>query len=148
MNDRVGWITLVVAVIAAGIIFFIPGDHRAKLELATGYALLVLIFFYGAIVLFKMAAGTIDLSELLGEHGGGASMSRFQLLIFTFVIALSFFLLVTEKGKFPDVPGEVLALLGISATTYGVSKGIQASGGAGMTGKGKGGNDTAPKGSG
>jgi len=50
-------------------------------------------------------------------------------MIFTFVIALSFFLIVICECKFPEVPTEVLALLGISATTYGVSKGIQASGG-------------------
>lgn len=62
--------------------------------------------------------------------GGGskASMSRFQLLVFTFVIAISLFLIVVNsKDKFPDIPTNVLLLLGISATTYGVSKGIQAS---------------------
>jgi hypothetical protein len=66
-------------------------------------------------------------------------MSRFQLLIFTFVIALSFFLVVIGHGSadakdpnchscpaFPtQVPGSVLALLGISASSYLVSKGIQ-----------------------
>ena len=76
-----------------------------------------------------MMTGAIDVNLLLSESGGGASMSRFQLLIFTFVIALSFFLLVINSAKFPDIPGGVLTLLGISATTYGVSKGIQASGG-------------------
>jgi hypothetical protein len=60
-------------------------------------------------------------------------MSRFQLLVFTFVIALSFFLTVVCECKLPDVPANVLALLGISASTYGVSKGIQAS--SGLKGK-------------
>jgi hypothetical protein len=40
---------------------------------------------------------------------------------------LSFFLIVASTGKFPDkIPTEVLTLLGISATTYAVSKGIGA----------------------
>ena len=58
----------------------------------------------------------------------GASMSRFQLLIFTLVIALSLFLVVVSNMKFPDtIPPEILTLLGISASTYAVSKGIQSS---------------------
>ncbi len=135
MKDSIGWISLIVAVIVALIIFFMPAaDHQTKLKLAVGYALLILVFFYGMVVLLLMATGVIDLTYLLGEHGGGASMSRFQLLIFTFVVGLSFFLLVAGgKGEFPEVPAGVLALLGISATTYGVSKGIQA--GAEMPGK-------------
>ncbi|HYL09258.1 MAG TPA: hypothetical protein VEU31_00850 [Candidatus Acidoferrales bacterium] len=141
----VGWIGLVIAVILATIIYFLPAtDHETKLKLAFSYSVLILLFFYGIIVLLLMAAGKIDLTHLLSEHGGGASMSRFQLLIFTFVIGLSFFLLATEgKGAFPEVPAGVLALLGISATTYGVSKGIQAGtdapakGDDGASGKGK-----------
>jgi hypothetical protein len=70
----------------------------------------------------------MDLSDLLKEVGGkGASMSRFQLLIFTLVIALSLFLLVVSQNRFPAVPPEVLTLLGISASIYAVSKGIQLS---------------------
>ena len=76
----------------------------------------------------------IDISKLLTEDGGGASMSRFQLLIFTFVIALSFFLIVVCDCKFPEIPANVLALPGISTPTYGASKGIQAS--SGLKGKG------------
>jgi len=50
---------------------------------------------------------------------------------------------VAAKGEFPkEIPKEVLTLLGISATTYGVSKGIQAGGGldskAGGNGNGNG----------
>jgi len=56
-------------------------------------------------------------------------MSRFQLLIFTFVIAFSIFLMIVSSKpmRFPNVPAEILTLLGISASTYAVSKGIQAS---------------------
>jgi hypothetical protein len=51
-------------------------------------------------------------------------MSRFQLLIFTFVIAMTMFEIVEKSGAFPDIPTGVLTLLGISATTYAVGKGI------------------------
>lgn len=66
----------------------------------------------------------IDLTHLLNEVNGQASMSRFQLLLFTFVIAISVFELVMKNGALPDIPQGVLTLLGISATTYAVGKGI------------------------
>ena len=95
-----------------------------------GYACLILIFLIGLVVLIKIMSGKIPLDYLLEEHGGGASMSRFQLLIFTFVVALSLLLIVVSKGDFPkDIPTNVLLLVGISGSTYGVSKGIQAGGG-------------------
>ncbi len=151
MKNSVGWISLVVAAVAALIIFLMPGEPTVKLQLAIGYALLVLIFFFGAVILFNMITGNINLKDLLEEESGGASTSRFQLLIFTFVISLSFFFLVAKNGKFPDISAEVLALLGISATTYGVSKGIQASmppsppsGGGAGTGSGTGPSGTPP----
>jgi len=102
-----------------------------KLKIATGFTLLALIFLFGFAVLVYIANGSIDLSDLLSETGEskGASMSRFQLLIFTLVIALSLFLVVVSNMKFPDsIPPEVLTLLGISASTYAVSKGIQVTG--------------------
>lgn len=110
-----------------------PGEPGV-LQAVLGYVLVALMFGMGVVILWKIAVGTIDISQLLEESGGGASMSRFQLLIFTFVIALSLFLLVASDKSFPEVPAGVLTLLGISATTYGVSKGIQAS--AAMPSKG------------
>jgi hypothetical protein len=133
MKERVGVIVLVVAVAAAVVLYFVPGDHTTKLVLVAGYAAVALIFFFGLMVLIMMATGAIDLSELLEDDNGGASMSRLQLLVFTFVIAFSFFVLVVQGGKFPDVPANVLALLGISATTYGVSKGISVGSGSSGT---------------
>jgi hypothetical protein len=100
-----------------------------KLKIATGFTLLALIFLFGFAVLVYIANGTIDLSDLLSETGDskGASMSRFQLLIFTLVIALSLFLVTAANMAFPTtIPPEILTLLGISASTYAVSKGIQA----------------------
>ena len=124
--------------IAIGIILaFLPGDKAStdvalnKLKIATGFTVLALVFLLGFAVLICIANGNINLSGLLSETGDskGASMSRFQLLIFTLVIALSLFLVVVGKMEFPSsIPPEVLTLLGISATTYAVSKGIQITG--------------------
>ena len=92
------------------------------------YIGLTVIFAIGVVIVVKIAKGIIPINTLLEEHGGGASMSRFQLLVFTFVIAFSLLLVVVHNKDFPkDIPTNVLLLLGISGSTYGVSKGIQAS---------------------
>jgi hypothetical protein len=98
-----------------------------RLTLIVGYVILILLFFFGFMVLFAIARGNIDLSMLLSEAGGGASMSRFQLLLFTIVIAFSLFLIILTSKKLPEIPTGILTLLGISASTYAVGKGIQAS---------------------
>ena len=99
------------------------------IQSAIGWVVLVFIAALEVAIIYLIVIGKIDLSRLISEPTGDASMSRFQLLIFTFVIALSLFLIVTsgaEKPKFPDViPPGVLTLLGISASSYLVSKGIQ-----------------------
>ena len=85
------------------------------------WAGLVVILFMAALasaVLVLIAVGKIDLSRLLSEKDGDASMSRFQLLVFTFVIAMGLLVGVLETGKFPELSGEVLGLLGISAGSY------------------------------
>src|SRR5262249_43656642 len=99
----------VVLVILGLILTMLPGDKAStdaalnKLKIATGFTLLALIFLFGFAVLVYIANGSIDLSELLSEQGDskGASMSRFQLLIFTLVIALSLFLVTASKMEFP-----------------------------------------------
>jgi hypothetical protein len=121
--------TVVLTIASAFVIaLYVSGDPMLKLKLAVTYALLVLIFLFGFAVLAAIASGVIDISKLLEDDSvaGGASTSRFQLLIFTFVIGMSFALIVASSSKLPDVPTNILALLGISASTYGVSKGIQA----------------------
>jgi hypothetical protein len=129
------WISLVGAVVAAFIIaIWVPGKPDEKVLYSIEYAGLVITFLLGFMILAGIASGKIDISRILEEKGspeaqttGGASMSRFQLLIFTFVIAISFFLIVVNTHKFPDnISPQVLTLLGISASTYAVSKGIQA----------------------
>jgi hypothetical protein len=110
-----------------------------SLELVIGYLVCGVVGLFALLILWLILKGEINLDLLISEKTGEASMSRFQLLIFTFVIGLSFFLIVVSsaglhsgtagqvatKPVLPDVPGGVLALLGISATSYTVSKAIQ-----------------------
>jgi L-lactate permease len=140
---------ILTVLLTAVIAFWVKGDPATKVKLAISYGALILLFLFGFLIIAAIASGKIDISLLLTESGGGASMSRFQLLIFTFVIALSFFLIVASNAKeLPDIPANVLALLGVSATTYGVSKGIQAGGGlkpkTGPGGNGNGSKTTDP----
>jgi len=113
------------------------------LTLICGYLICLLIGVLGLLVLREIYLGNIDLSRLISEPTGDASMSRFQFLVFTFVIAFSLFLVVvatlspapgtTWAGPhFPEIPGTVLTLLGISGSSYLVSKGIQFSDPAGI----------------
>lgn len=115
------------------------------LELLVGYVVCGLAGLFGLAALYKIYTNPNSHLELLlsEKDGSGASMSRFQLFVFTFVIALSLFLIVVSRAnlaqapanaarqdapnnaEFPDIPGGVLALLGISASSYTVSKAIQ-----------------------
>ena len=89
-----------------------------------GFVLCLFIGLLALTILYLIWTRKINLSQLLSEANGDASMSRFQLLIFTFVIAIALFEIVESSMKFPDIPQGVLVLLGISASTYAVGKGI------------------------
>lgn len=129
MVDRLTSLALMAMVLAAVVLSIVviwdKGTAMEKLKLATGYAALIFLFFLSMMVLLDIIRNKINLSEMLEEMSGGASMSRFQLLVFTLVIAYSFFLIVASQSKFPEIPNNVLALLGVSASTYAVSKGLQ-----------------------
>jgi uncharacterized BrkB/YihY/UPF0761 family membrane protein len=102
----------------------------------TAWIALVLMTAIAVTVIYYMWTGRIDLRRLISEPSGDASMSRFQLLVFTFVVAFGLFLVMVsgDKPAFPDtIPSSVLALLGISASSYLVSKGIQFSSSEGAT---------------
>jgi hypothetical protein len=120
------------------------------LESLAGYVICILVAVIGLVVAWKIATGQIDISNILMEKDGSpgsvgsASMARFQLLIFIFVIALSFFIVVISnikiiqskpgdrRSELPDVPNGVLAMLGISASSYAVGKAIQHGAGMGV----------------
>ena len=98
------------------------------LMIVVGWMLAIFIAALGLLVLYKIVRGDIQLEGLLTDPDGKASLSRFQFLIFTFVIAMSLFLIIISKGPgFPEtIPGEIFALLGISGGSFLVSKGITA----------------------
>jgi len=100
-----------------------------------GYIVCFFIGLLAATVLVYIWQNKIDLTHLLSEANGSASISRLQLLIFSFVIAISLFVLVEKRtdNTLPDVPPGVLTLLGISASTYAVGKGISYSREEGVT---------------
>jgi hypothetical protein len=88
-----------------------------------------IVLAFAALVLGKMWKGTITLDDLLTEPGSRkASLSRFQFLLFTFVIAGLFLLLSIEAGTFVDIPANVLVLLGISGGSYVLSKSVSPGG--------------------
>jgi len=84
--------------------------------------IMVMIMSYAAVILYKLIF--MDLTTLICEPDGKASLSRFQMLLFTFVIASLFMALSLENGDFINLPVEVLGLLGISGGSYLISKGI------------------------
>lgn len=102
------------------------------LALVCGWVILVLVGVIGLVIIWKIFSGKINISSILNESGTNkASLSRLQFLIFTFVIALSLFLVVVGKGTGvpsfpPEIPAGIFALLGISGGTYVVSKGVEA----------------------
>jgi hypothetical protein len=95
-------------------------------------AITIILLGFAALVLWKLYREPLALNGLLSEPPGPngevkASLARFQFLIFTFVIAGLYLLLCIEAGTFIEIPGNVLALLGISGGTYVVSKSVSSS---------------------
>jgi len=90
-------------------------------------AITIILLGFAALVLWKVFSDPHALDGLLSEPPGPngetkASLARFQFLIFTFVIAGLYLLLCIEAGTFIEIPGNVLALLGISGGTFVASK--------------------------
>lgn len=87
----------------------------------------VIILAIGLVIAWKMLTDKIDISSLLEEPDSSkASISRFQFLLFAFVVAGLLLMLSIESGAFVEVPQSVLILLGISGGGYVASKTIQA----------------------
>jgi hypothetical protein len=92
-----------------------------------GWILTIFLGVLAVVILWKIITNEISLRYLISDEQGFASLSRFQFLLFTFVIAMTLFYLIITDGKFPDIPNQILALLGISGGTFAVAKGIQTS---------------------
>jgi hypothetical protein len=89
------------------------------------WIVVVFVGFVGLIVLWKMWSDKIQLNTLLSEPDGKASLSRFQLLMFTFVVVSIYVVMCLQQGELQEISSGVLGLMGISGTAYVVSKGIQ-----------------------
>ena len=98
-----------------------------------GIGFLLIMAALCIMLLYKMWTNQIDLSTLLDGANGEASMSRFQLLVFTLVIAVGIYTHILNHMTLPDIPDSVLKLLGISASTYAAGKGISFSRPEGVT---------------
>jgi hypothetical protein len=90
----------------------------------SGFVFLLIMGALCVMLLIKTWTNQIDLSSLLDEANGDASMSRFQLLVFSLVVAVGVFLFILKNLTLPDIPQSILTLLGISASTYAAGKRI------------------------
>lgn len=99
----------------------------STLVLVIGWILTIFLGVLAFVILWKIVTGEISLRYLISDEHGFASLSRFQFLLFTFVIVMTLFYLIVTFGKFPDIPNQILALLGISGGSFAVAKGVQAS---------------------
>jgi hypothetical protein len=78
------------------------------------------------IVVYQLMTGKINMNGLLHDGSdGGFSPGRLQLLVFTIGGAFYYFLLVldnVEQATFPEIPNELLLVLGGSNSFYLASK--------------------------
>lgn len=93
------------------------------------YGVALFIIAIELAIVVAICKGKIDLKLLISEKNGAASLSRFQLLMFTFAIVGLYVAIGFSGNGFPGVDDKTLWLLGISGGTYGGSKFIQMSSG-------------------
>lgn len=130
------FVAFVVAVSAIALYFKVTPQNIAVIGFI---AFSLIVIFFAAAVLWKLADGSIPLGGLIaepaepgsGEKFGKASLSRFQFLVFTFVVAGLFLMLCIETGAFVEIPANVLGLIGLSGGGFIVSKAV------GLPGQGK-----------
>ena len=104
----------------------------ADIALVGFIAFSAVVVSFAAAVLWQIITGKIDLSGIISEPDGAAnvggrakaSLSRFQFLLFTFVIAGLFLMLSIEAGSFVNIPDNVLMLIGISGGGFIASKAV------------------------
>jgi hypothetical protein len=133
---------ITVVIIIAPIIWAAAYSQDRSFPFVFSALIIVILAGFAGAVLGKIITNDIDLKYLISEDNGNASMSRFQFLLFTFVIAASYFLYVAETVAkidpskpiiLPNIPPGVLGLIGISGASYVVAKGIQKSAGDGSS---------------
>lgn len=114
-----------------------PPNWLKDLLLWSGDGFLLIMAALCIMLLQKMWTNQINLATILDEANGDASMSRFQLLVFSLVIAVGLYISILNNLALPEIPGSILKLLGISASTYAAGKGIAFSRPEGVTKPGR-----------
>jgi hypothetical protein len=100
--------------------------------LLTSASIAVIIAALATTVVASIWMGRIDLTYLLSEAASGpnelpkASLSRFQALVFTFVIAGLYLVLCLRNNDLLEIKNGPLILLGITSATYLGGKAISA----------------------
>ena len=131
-KNQLGFVMVFLVVVsgAAGYARYL-GARPSDIALIGFVAFGAIILAFAAAVLWHIANSDTALKGIISEsddviHDGAAkaSLSRFQFLIFTFVIAGLFLMLSIETGGFVDIPQNVLLLLGISGGSFLVSKSV------------------------
>lgn len=98
------------------------------LTIVWGWMITIFVGMLGLLFLWFIITGRIDLTYVLSERDGMASLARLQFLVVVLTIAGGFLFVVIRSPEpaLPNIPGAVLILLGISGGTYLLSKGIEA----------------------
>ena len=102
---------------------------RVVPEITLKWVLVLIVLGFAAMVIRLCLTHDIDLSSLLNDPGlGKASLSRFQLLLSTFVI-VGCYLAITlttppDNNALYDIPSGLLVFFGISGGSYLVSKSL------------------------
>jgi len=114
-------------------VWAIQWDVKAHDVALLGFiAFSAVIIAFAAAVLWEIINGDIDLFGIISEPEDvaiidgrpKASLSRFQFLVFTFVVAGLFLMLSIEAGAFVNIPNNVLGLIGLSGGSFIVSKAV------------------------
>jgi len=108
------------------------GATAADIALIGFIAFSAVIVAFAAAVLLEIIYGTVSLNGIISEPKDvagpdgkpKASLSRFQFLVFTFVVAGLFLMLSIEAGTFVNIPNNVLGLIGLSGGGFIVSKAV------------------------
>src|SRR6187551_2428311 len=88
------------------------------------YSVVLFITGIEALILYQIATNKINLQLLIADDGGDASLSRFQFLLFTFIIGAGLLHLTLKGSAFPTVDEGILMLLGISGASYAIGKSL------------------------
>ncbi|WP_299410546.1 hypothetical protein [uncultured Roseobacter sp.] len=132
-NYSVGFILAFLILVSGGAIYAINKGARPFDIAVVGFvAFSAVIVAFAAAVLWQIIDGKVDLFGIISEpdtvatvnNRPKASLSRFQFLVFTFVIAGLFLMLSIEAGGFVNIPDNVLILLGLSGGSFVVSKSV------------------------